>query len=73
MLINLYNDYNGAEVIANVNEFEAIPMFSKWSTKKLKLVLEWNSEYYFKIINTLNQLQQLNVDLLGIKLVKREI
>lgn len=72
-LINLYSDYNAVEVIVNINEFEGIAMFSRWDTEKLKPILKWNSQCYFNIINTLNNLQQLNVDLLDIKLVEKEI
>ncbi|MDY3359712.1 MAG: hypothetical protein SOY04_04825 [Clostridium celatum] len=72
-LISLYNDYHGVEVIANINEVEGIPLFSRWDAVKLKPLLKFKSKVYFKIINTLNQLQQLNKDLLNIKYVERQI
>ena len=72
-LINLQSDYNSAEVIANVVEVEGMPLFSIWNSEKLKPILEYNSKIYFKIISTLNELQQLNQDLLNIVNVNSQI
>ncbi|MDK0906305.1 hypothetical protein P5F56_02200 [Clostridium perfringens] len=72
-LIDLQNDYNGSEVIANIVEVESMPLFSIFTSVKLQPILDYNSEVYFKIINLLNQLQQLNQDLLSIDEVKRQI
>lgn len=72
-LISLQNDYNGAEVIANIVEVEAIPLFSTWNSERLKSVLEYDSKIYFKIISTLNQIKQLNQDLLNVGNVNSQI
>ena len=72
-LIEIFNDYNGVEIIANINGFEGMSLFSKWNTERLRPILEEDSELYFKIINTLNSLQQLNDDLLNINFVEEQI
>lgn len=72
-LIRIYNDYHGAEVIANINDVEGMTLFSRWNTERLMPILEENSELYFKIINSLNSLQQLNDDLLNINFVEEQI
>lgn len=72
-LINLQSDYNSVEVIANIVEVEGMSLFSKWNSEKLKLILEYNSKIYFKIISTLNKLQQLSYDLLNIVNVNSQI
>lgn len=72
-LISLQNDYNGAEVIANIVEVEAIPLFSTWNSERLKSVLEYDSKIYFNIISTLNQIKQLNQDLLNVENVNSQI
>lgn len=72
-LIEIFNDYNGVEIIANINGFEGMSLFSKWNTERLIPILEEDSELYFKIINTLNSLQQLNDDLLNINFVEEQI
>ena len=48
-------------------------LFSKWNTERLRPILEEDSELYFKIINTLNSLQQINDDLLNINFVEEQI
>lgn len=48
-------------------------LFSRWDTEHLRVILEEDSELYFKIINTLNSLQQLNNDLLNVNFVKKQI
>ena len=72
-LIEIFNDYNGVEIIANINGFEGMSLFSKWNTERLRPILEEDSELYFKIINTLNSLEQLNNDLLNINFVEEQI
>ena len=72
-LIKIFNNYNGVEIIANINGFEGMSLFSKWNTERLRPILEEDSELYFKIINTLNSLQQLNDDLLNINFVEEQI
>lgn len=72
-LINLYDDWHGAEIIKDINEFEAILFFSRWDSEKLKILLNWNSEIYFKITKTLNVFKQLNEDLLNIEYVEKQI
>ena len=72
-LIRIYNDYDGAEVIANINDVEGMTLFSRWNTERLMPILEENSELYFKIINSLNNLQQLNDYLLNINFVEEQI
>lgn len=72
-LIKIYNDYHGAEVIVNINGVEGMTLFSRWDTEHLRVILEEDSELYFKIINTLNSLQQLNSDLLNVNFVKKQI
>ena len=72
-LLRIYNDYHGAEVIANINDVEGMTLFSRWNTERLMPILEENSELYFKIINSLNSLQQLNDDLLNINFVEEQI
>ena len=72
-LIRIYNDYHGAEVIANINDVEGMTLFSRWNTERLMPILEENSELYFKIINSLNNLQQLNDYLLNINFVEEQI
>ena len=72
-LIEIFNDYNGVEIIANINGFEGMSLFSKWNTERLIPILEKDSELYFKIINTLNSLQQINDDLLNINFVEEQI
>lgn len=72
-LIKIFNNYNGVEIIVNINGFEGMSLFSKWNTERLIPILEKHSELYFKIINTLNSLQQLNDDLLNINFVEEQI
>lgn len=72
-LIKIFNNYNGAEIIANINDVEGMSLFSKWNTERLRPILEEDSELYFKIINTLNSLQQINDDLLNINFVEEQI
>lgn len=72
-LINLYNEWHGAEIVKNITEFEAIPFFDRWDSEKLKILLNWNSEIYFKITKTLNIFQQLNEDLLNIEYVEKQM
>lgn len=72
-LIKIFNNYNGVEIIVNINGFEGMSLFSKWNTERLIPILEEDSELYFKIINTLNSLQQLNDDLLNINFVEEQI
>lgn len=72
-LIKIFNNYNGVEIIANINGFEGMSLFSKWNTERLIPILEKHSELYFKIINTLNSLQQINDDLLNINFVEEQI
>lgn len=72
-LIKIFNNYNGVEIIVNINGFEGMSLFSKWNTERLRPILEEDSELYFKIINTLNSLQQLNDDLLNINFVEEQI
>ena len=72
-LINLYNDYRGAEVIANITEVEQMTLFSRWNAETLKPVMNYSSKDYFKIIFTLNQIQQLNEDLLNREYVTEQI
>lgn len=72
-LIRIYNDYDGAEVIENINDVEGMTLFSRWNTERLMPILEENSELYFKIINSLNNLQQLNDYLLNINFVEEQI
>ena len=72
-LIKIFNNYNGVEIIVNINGFEGMSLFSKWNTERLIPILEKDSELYFKIINTLNSLQQINDDLLNINFVEEQI
>lgn len=72
-LINLYNEWHGAEIVKNITEFEAIPFFDRWDSEKLKILLNWNSEIYFKITKTLNTFKQLSEYLLNIKYVEKQI
>lgn len=72
-LIKIFNNYNGVEIIVNINGFEGMSLFSKWNTERLIPILEKHSELYFKIINTLNSLQQINDDLLNINFVEEQI
>ncbi|MFC3906844.1 hypothetical protein [Clostridium disporicum] len=72
-LINLYDDWHGAEIIKDITEFESISFFSRWDSEKLKILLNWNSEIYFKITKTLNIFQQLNEDLLNIEYVEKQM
>lgn len=72
-LIKIFNNYNGVEIIVNINGFEGMSLFSKWNTERLIPILEEDSELYFKIINTLNSLQQINDDLLNINFVEEQI
>lgn len=72
-LINLYNEWHGAEIVKNITEFEAIPFFDRWDSEKLKILLNWNSEIYFKITKTLNTFKQLSEYLLNIEYVEKQI
>ena len=39
-LIKIFNNYSGVEVIANINDFEGMSLFSKWNTERLRAILE---------------------------------
>lgn len=72
-LIKIYSEYNSVEVIGDINSIENMRILSRWNTEILTPILKTDSELYFKIINTLNRLKQLNVDLLNIDFIKEQI
>lgn len=72
-LVKIFNDYNNIEIVTNINEFQGVSLFSKWNTESLRPILEESSELYFKIINTLNRLQELNDDLLNIDFLEKQV
>lgn len=72
-LINLYNDYHAVEVISNIVEIDGMSLFSICNIEKLNPILDWSSEMYFKIVNTLNQLQQLNKDFFNKSYTKKQM
>lgn len=72
-LVKIFNDYNNIEIITNINEFQGISLFSKWNTESLRPIFEESSELYFKIVNTLNRLQELNDDLLNIDFLEKQL
>lgn len=69
----IYNAYNGLDVVINIHELERLPLFSKWNIETLRPILKDNSMLYFKIISTLNTLQCLSDDLLNVNLVKQQV